>query len=327
KTSAQPAFSSLMDATRSIVRTPDKGLPGRWLMTPARVINPKAKPPVAERVCAEEAERNGRKRCVRFTNKPASLADVDFEPRLAPPAEDVALFKIVTDFVEGRGVPPELGPNGRHALVYQRLLNEMSAYVVQPAHPALCNGVPYMLDFYAKELAALRTRIKTVEGQRQRFNDALSQRVTALRASNPAAAASGDITPETAIAEAARLLVNKEGAERIDGFSGGLARLQAAKILIIETQRKSAATPVAKPASTGDTPAASETSAPSPQADEPPKITPETFALAVRVLRVAEAGLYARLYAERLQTISDRMDQLLDGLRKNHAAHCLCGGE
>lgn len=351
---SQPAFAKLMDGTRTLIRTPDRSLPGRWLMTPSRLINPKAKAPTAkpDRVCVEEREQAGRKRCVRFADKPPSLVDLDFEQRLALAPEDAGLLRLVSDFVESRGIPPELGPNGRQSQVYQRLLNEMTGYVAQAPHPALCNGVPYMLDFYAKELAGLKARIKLVTAQPRRFDAVLGQRLTALRTALgiastetpiPTSASSPPVSPAIsmiAILEAIRPLVQTEAYDRVEAMSAPLSRLSAAKIALIEASRAPPPSIVPLPSQPTTvqlppTPPASDTSPPvttvpsvtaAPAAVALP-VPAEVRAVAVQVLRLSEAAIYAQLYADRLTEINARIDDLLDGLRQGHAQKCLCGGE
>lgn len=180
--------SSSLASFESSARIVDPEMPGKWMFWLKG-----GKKPASEQVCVEQAMRAGRQRCVRWDNRKLDAAIVG----VAPSSEDLAVLRALDAFVTDRGAPLEFGSNGRQFVALQRFAIDMTSYLEQAPHPALCNGAIEMLDFLAAKIAGVQKRADDVAATaakalalaRQRVVWSRDQRMAESRAAVAAVAA------------------------------------------------------------------------------------------------------------------------------------------
>ena len=134
----------------SEARLTEPGLTGKWLYW--LKTGKGAKIPTSEQICVEPSTKSGRQRCLRWETKPIDAVLVG-----APPsADELAVLRSLDGFVTDKGAALEFGSNGRQFVTLQRVAGEIVNYSAQPRHPALCNGVPEMMEFHTNNLAGVK---------------------------------------------------------------------------------------------------------------------------------------------------------------------------
>jgi hypothetical protein len=300
-------------------RVAEPGLPGRWLFWVKTGKNGGKLPP-PERVCAENVIRNGRERCVRWDTKPADPVRIALA--LAQPTpEELTVLRTLDGFVTDRAAALEFGTNGRQFATLQRVSTEISTYTAQPRHPALCNGVPEMMDFQTGNLAGLRKRGEDVALQAAKAAGLARQRVIALRdlrtAELKAAAAEskegeGATSPAPPIALPAPqvALAARPGAREllVSALDGLLAPAQLKTVAdepVLFTALQRARDLLSS-------------------ADGSSPVSPALRASAVAALRMIEAAMYSDLQILRIKQFQGVFGGSIDQIRGAHRATCTC---
>ena len=196
-----PALSADLARTAAAINAVTVPWPGRWLASDPTGKQAKADALAAaeartqQRICTERTKRSGRVSCAKWQDAqpPASppdaptLADIKPAPVPAPvPAavlppvgDELRDLKLLSGFVAAKGQLIEFGRNGRLEGLMKRSTADLVAYVSQPAHPALCNGVPEMLEFHIDRMEPVQSRLNAVAELAARTRDRAERRVAA----------------------------------------------------------------------------------------------------------------------------------------------------
>ncbi len=304
-----------------LARVSEPGLIGKWLFWSKTGKNA-SRPPQPERVCVKNVTKSGRERCIEWEIKPVDAVKLALFAG-QPTAEELTVLRALDAFVGDKGAPLEFGSNGRQYATLQRVAVELESYSTQPRNPALCNGVPEMMDFKASKLDGLKKRIDDVGKTVAKVRALARQRVIAARelrfneqtAANQSSA-SGDaanatapspVTPVSplvalapAISPAGLITAVFEGALAADKVNDLRSETNAFKLL----QR------------------ARELMLP----EASPDFSPASRAAIAAALRMIEAASYAELQVTRMH----RFDRLFLGtigqIREAHRVNCTCGG-
>lgn len=304
-----------------LARVSEPGLIGKWLFWSKTGKNA-SRPPQPERVCVKNVTKSGRERCIEWEIKPVDAVKLALFAG-QPTAEELTVLRALDAFVGDKGAPLEFGSNGRQYATLQRVAVELESYSTQPRNPALCNGVPEMMDFKASKLDGLKKRIDDVGKTVAKVRALARQRVIAARelrfneqtAANQSSA-SGDATNATApspvtpvsplvalapaISPAGLITAVFEGALAADKVNDLRSETNAFKLL----QR------------------ARELMLP----EASPDFSPASRAAIAAALRMIEAASYAELQVTRMH----RFDRLFLGtigqIREAHRVNCTCGG-
>jgi hypothetical protein len=275
--------------------------PGRWLTAdPVQKQAKAAALAVAaaktqERICKEREKRAGRVRCTQWGDAPpvapAEPPVVVIPPTPVPAAigDEQRDLKLLNGFVTARGQLIEFGRNGRLEALTKRLADDLAGYVGQPAHPALCNGAPQMLDFHTERMEPVQVRLTAIADLANRTRALAAARVAAALKQEPTAT---DARPlAVLVGEMSRLLL-PTGATPAAASSD----LQAQLRLLVEATRSM------------------------PWVTEPP----ETQVAAGLALRALEAAIYADLQQGRAAAVERWLFGALRGIRAAHKTHCTC---
>lgn len=301
-----------------LARATEPGLPGRWLFW-AKTGKGAAKLPQPERVCAQSVLKAGRERCIEWATKPLDPVKVALFAA-QPTPEELNVLRVLDAFVTDKGAALEFGSNGRQYATLQRVAIELGAYSAQPKHPALCNGVPEMLEFKAEKLAAMKKRAEDAKANAAKALSQARQRVIAareLRPSEERAAAQAKATSDAAnvapaaprspspsplppaIGPAALIGALLDGAVPADKFNDLRPETNALRLL---QRARDLITPEATP-----------------------DLSPASRASMAAALRMIEAASYGEVQVARMQ----RFDRLFFGtigqIRDAHRANCTCG--
>jgi hypothetical protein len=342
------------------LRTPDPELPGKWQIS-APPTGKQKPPPKPERVCVETKESPGRApRCIRFETKQPVIPP-DIVARLPATPEEARVLKSIGDFIEAKGALPDVGNNGRHNFLVQRIAQDIRLYATQPQHPNLCAGSTEIIEFYSGQAAPLKKRYDEVTAIAKQAKDLAAVRVRAI------AVAEVKIYDKAA-AEAAK--VEDQRVKLLEAHAAALAKaVEAAAALPVGTTPQappSAPTlPVVPPvpprpngpAQATDYAVVSLTSLLSEAlrpllpmakvkeiADEPlptkafvkaraALLDPETPAspaapevkdAATMALRLLEARVYGDLYVARFKDLDVALSSTLADLRKAQSTSCTC---
>lgn len=307
-------------ATALAIRKPLPQLSGRWVFHLSgerrRERDASGRRVEGNQVCAEETQRAGRSRCLRW--EPLTPQRVSTVPTPPPSREEAKLLTFIAEFVANKGAPPEFLGNGRYTVLTERVGSDLESYLTQPQHPALCAGGTEFAEFLIDKLGIFLKRAADVRDMQGKARVLAGMRLAALRAAlkpPPVAVAAGpvagdavaapqeapkppDVKPQaidvaSAIRETAQLVLVASAADAIAGEpspDAALSRFAAA----LNSDTESTATDTAR-------------------------------ALARATLRVAEASHYVDLLAARYVELEQALKGNLEGVRKAHAEACTCG--
>ncbi len=304
-----------------IARANEPGLPGKWLFWSKTGKNA-SKPPQPERVCAQSVPRSGRERCVEWETKPVDPVKLALFAA-QPTADELTVLRALDAFVADRGAALEFGSNGRQYATLQRVAIELGSYSTQPKNPALCNGVPEMLDFKAGKLDGLKKRIDDVSKVAVKARALARQRVTAAREIR--------LTEQTAVAQANAVGEAANAAPSVPRLPGSTPVGLAATVSIagLITGLLEGTVPVDKANEVRAEPNALKMlqrarDLMTPEAS--PALSPASRAASAAALRMIEAASYSELQVAHIQ----RFDRLFLGtigqIREAHRVNCTCGG-
>ena len=287
--------------------------PGRWLTADPTGKQAKAAALAAaeartqQRICTERTKRAGRVSCAKWQegqSAPAPTAaevpidlPTDAPPVVAkvatvPPAIDDELrdLKLLTGFVAAKGQLIEFGRNGRLEGLLKRSTGDLAAYAGQPAHPALCNGVPPMLDFHLERMEPVQTRLTAITELAGRTRTLAERRVAAAI---KLADADTRGKPLTALSAAlSHLMLPVDTA----GMTAPLAELPVQLRRLVEASKTLPW--IAEPA--------------------------ETQVAVAQALRALEAAFYAEAQATRADAVAASLFGAMTLVRDTHAARCTC---
>lgn len=126
-------------------------LKGNWLF-------PLGKVRTVSRCLKYKYYRSGRKKCLRYSRE-----------RLRTGAEFIssaerAFVKKAEVFVRSRGRDPLLKSRSPSSWVVNQVSNNLRGYASQPQHPAICTGVPRMVDYFEGNLRKVSKRFGEING-------------------------------------------------------------------------------------------------------------------------------------------------------------------
>lgn len=304
-----------------LARVSEPGLTGKWLFWSKTGKNA-SRPPQPERVCAKNAIKSGRERCIEWETKPVDALKLALFAS-QPTAEELTVLRALDAFVGDKGAPLEFGSNGRQYATLQRVAVELESYSTQPRNPALCNGVPEMMDFKASKLDGLKKRIddvgktvakvralarqRVIAARELRFNEQTAANQSSAAGDAANAAAPSPVKPVSplvalapAISPAGLITAVFEGALAADKVSELRSETNAFKLL---QRARDLMLPEASP-----------------------DFSPASRAAIAAALRMIEAASYAELQVIRI----NRFDRLFLGtigqIRAAHRVNCTCGG-
>jgi hypothetical protein len=303
----RPAITADLSRAMDAISAPSSAWPGRWLMSDPTGKQAKADALAAaeartqQRICTERTKRAGRVACAKWQEAqppapPPAPPDeppvVVLKPAPVPPPADDELrdLKLLNGFVTAKGQLIEFGRNGRLEALMKRTTGDLAAYASQPAHPALCNGVPEMLEFHVERMDAVQTRLSAV-------ND-LAGRTRALAARR--------------VASAIRLADAETRGKSLAALVSAVSQL----MLPAEAARAST--------TQGDVLAQlrrlSEAAKSAPWIAEPA----ETQVAAAQALRALEAAFYAESQKTRAAAVQDSIFGAVTRISNAQKAHCTC---
>jgi hypothetical protein len=329
------------------LRTPDPALTGKWLFAaPLFEKSKKSTKPKVERVCVETKQASGRARCVRYEQRPVPPQPGDLATKELPSPDEMKLLRALNDFVEAKGAVPEIGPNGRHAFVVQRVAQDVRNYLTQPAHPAMCAGGAELTEFYLARLNPLKLRRDEVAVIAEKLLTAARARVRLVSTTEHAAFAKAEEqrrASEAAVVAAAA--VNSEAAGTANPSHPATAALpplgpkppgtapletyaaMPLARLLLETARPLVApadlTAIASEPSPYAALARAHAVVRSPGVAAPP-VAPEVRDAALHAFRLIEARIYADDLFERLKTLERTLIETVAEIRAIRARTCTC---
>jgi hypothetical protein len=302
-----------------IARVSEPGLPGKWLFWSKTAKNA-TKPPQPERVCAKNVTKSGRERCVEWETKPVDAVKLALFAS-QPTADELTVLRALDAFVNDKGAALEFGTNGRQYATLQRVAVEIEAYSTQPKNPALCNGVPEMLEFKASKLDGLKKRIDDVGKTATKARAMARQRVTAareLRVTEQAAPAQTNVAGETANATPLTVRASPPAALPATVDLAGLiaavfeGALPAGKLTELRAETNALKSlPLARDLLL---------------AEASPDLSPTLRAAIAAALRMIEAAGYAEAQAARMQRFDRMFLGTIEQIREAHRVNCTCGG-
>ena len=295
-----------------IARASETGQPGKWLFWSKTAKNA-SKQPQPERVCAKNVIKSGRERCVEWEMKPVDT--VKFALFAAQPtADELTVLRALDAFVTDKGAALEFGTNGRQYATLQRVAIELEAYSMQPKNPALCNGVPEMIEFKASKLEGLKKRVDDVNKTAVKARALAWQRVTAtreLRVAEQATAAQTGAAPLAVRASPPAALPST-----VD-LAGMIAAVFEGALPAAKLEELRAGTNILKSLSRARDLLLAEAS---------PGLTPTSRAAIAAALRMIEAASYAEVQVARMQRFDRMFLGTLEQIREAHRVNCTCGG-
>lgn len=208
------------------------------------------------------------------------------------------------------GAVPELGPNGRFGFLFQRLAQDLRAYLTQEPHPALCAGGTDLTEFYDAQFAPLRRRQSETADLAKRTRAAAIARVRAIAT---AEAAVGEKAASTAAPPA--MPADIEGKSLVNLIAA------AVRPLASDDEGRSiaaAASPLQALATARASVLASQTATP------PSSVDPAVRDAAGHALRILEAAIYADLVRARYVEVEAALFTANADIRAAHKATCTC---
>lgn len=202
------------------------------------------------------------------------------------PAPDDRAQRVFEHYRQRGGVAPEALQDGRFYWPLERVAQDLVAYTSQPASPALCSGVPEMLDFLATHVALLVRRSGAVRDATRLAGEQALRAIEAL----PGA----DQVPRGDAEDASRMLVRLTR----------IALPAAAEYVIAEPSLAGRLEIIA---------AASKALPPA-----------EAAVLRSAVARV-EVFAFGSAIAARYARVDLAYPTALDAIRRAHRTHCTCG--
>ena len=164
-----------MIGTLDAVSAPETGWPAAWLFT-------LAKPAPAALVCKLQKGHAGLL-CKPAT--PAKQARTDG----AGPMEEARIFELASAILREKGALPQFQ---HHTQPLRQasftLLSGLRAYMEQDAHPALCSGVDYMVNYYQTRTGLLRSTIDETKTALDRAKALAREHIAAIGPAAPQAA-------------------------------------------------------------------------------------------------------------------------------------------
>lgn len=308
-----------------LARVTEPGLPGRWLYWNKSAKTGKAA--TTEQVCAESTERSGRKRCLRWETRKLDPVVVGSQPT----GEELAVLRSLDAFVTDRGAPLEFGSNGRQHATLQRFAVEIGAYVMQPRHPALCNGVPEMMDFHGNNIAGVKKRADDVAATAAKAAGLARSRVIASRDQRVAEAKAAAAAPpvpvpgQDATPIAPATTPAPAAAPRIPEFAEVPTGLAAARLLPLVLEGLLPAERISALTAEGGTIRQLQSARDLVSSEALPALNPATRAALGAALRMIEAAAYSEMQVGRLKQFSDLFLGTIEEIREGHRTHCTCG--
>jgi hypothetical protein len=305
----RPVLIAELTRAADTISVPNLAWPGLWITADPTGKQAKADVLAAaeartqERICTERTKRAGRVTCAKWQDaqpvpppSPPIATDaapvVVLKPAPVPPPADDELrdLKLLNGFVAAKGQLIEFGRNGRLESLMKRSTSDLAAYVGQPAHPALCNGVPEMLEFYVDRLEAIQTRFTAIAE--------LAARTRALA--------------ERRIASAIKLADADTRGKPLAGLVSAVSQL----MLPVDAARANAAQSDLLPQLRRLVEAAKSV----PWIAEPE----ETQVAAAQALRALESAFYADSQKSRAAAVDQTMFGAVSKIGDAHNAHCVC---
>jgi hypothetical protein len=308
----RPAMTADLARATDAIGAPSSGWPGRWFTADPTGKQAKADALAAaeartqERICTDRTKRAGRVSCAKWQDAqpaapspavpPPASSDgqpvVVLKPAPVPPPADDELrdLKLLNGFVASKGQLIEFGRNGRLENLLKRSTGDLAAYVGQPSHPALCNGVPEMLEFHVDRMEAVQTRFTAVAELAARTR-ALAERRVASAIKLADADTRGK--PLAGLVSAvSQLMLTADAARANAGQTDVLVQLRRL------TEAAKSVPWIAEPA--------------------------ETQVAAAQALRALEAAFYADSQKSRAAAVDQTIFGAVSRIGDTHKVHCVC---
>ncbi len=330
--------SEPISAVIRLVRSADSDLTGSWLFS-AALFDPKRKPRT-ESYCAETATtRSGKSRCVRYEKRTVTPPG---EPAIqsSPTADEAKDLKALAQFVDLKGAIPELGANGRFGFLFQRVAQDLRAYLGQDPHPGLCAGGSDLTEFYDAQIAPLKRRQSEAGDLAKRTRAAAEARLMAMHkvettayekavaSAKAAAAQSVSATlaaPANAAAPPPAVILPEPPQPAPPSYTAKpLVDLVAAAIRPMATPEQLKA--IAAETSAVKALALARTAFLTRQANGGPAapVDPAVLEASGQALRMVEAASYAEIQRTRYRDVEASLFTAIGDIRQAHKTTCTC---
>jgi hypothetical protein len=303
----RPAMIADLSRAADAISAPSSAWPGRWFSADPTGKQAKADALAAaeartqQRICTERTKRAGRVACAKWQDAqpvtpPPATADappvVELKPAPVPPPADDELrdLKLLNGFVAAKGQLIEFGRNGRLESLMKRTTGDLAAYASQPAHPALCNGVPEMLDFHVERMETVQTRLAAISDLAARTRSLAERRVASA--------------------------IKLADADTRGNPLAGLVRAVGQLMLPVDAARTNAT----QTDLLGQLRRLGEAAKSAPWIAEPV----ETQVAAAQALRALEAAFYADSQKSRGAAVEQTIFGAVTRISDAHKAHCTC---
>lgn len=151
----------------------DRERPGRWLFRPNLGS-------AGKRQCARWTQSwdflagRFRSRCVRYVSRQVTAKPDDVS------AGEKKLYAFANRFVAAGAIDPELKDTRDNGWAAKRITNDLTRYLRQDKHPALCTGVLDYVAYFDGKLDGLRQRADAIAEQTGNARTVVQERLAAL---------------------------------------------------------------------------------------------------------------------------------------------------
>ena len=267
-----------------------------------------------------------------------------------PSASEFKLIRAVEEFVRLRGLVSDLAKtSGRFDSITVRVADDLTSYLSQPQHPAMCSGGAEFTDFMISNTRTYRARMQEVADTDKGARSLARSRVAQLEAAARKAAEPPAATPAPASGDASTMVPSPMGQQ---GAASPLPGTEASPAATAPTATAPAPAPrpdVTKvptdyagmlaelgraivrdgersPTDEGGTPLAQLAGLQHWLRSEGGNgLADEVRASLLLALRAIETGVYAEAMQSRYGAVNESLFGSITKLRELHKSRCTCG--
>lgn len=291
----------------------DKSLPGRWLF-------PLGKVKMRRQCLRYKVYYSGRRKCLKWS-KPQKVTGAAFLSE-----GEQRFVRAAATYVSSRGQDPKLKPRSPSYWVINRVARDLKIYTSQPAHPAICTGVPRMLDYFEGNLGKVRKQANEFAMLEQLTDGLIAERLAAfndrLEAMNretfAAREEAGEISATGSVTKVGRTGFQLRRALGAEEKNAALMALDFTE------QLYGAAAILPKGAEARKDPLTAFRHIRSVISDEAGRLPPALLTQFRGLIGLLEAVYYVNRLNRHYQDLSIYLFGSLDGLRAAYEANCTC---
>ena len=265
-----------MIGTLDVVSATEPVLPSTWLFPPPKPA------PVAGRCGVQRGKKPAA--CPATGAKPADEA--------AAAADEARIIELASAVQQQKGALPQFQ---RHTQPMRQasytLLSSLRLYMEQDAHPALCNGVDYMIEYYQSRTSLLKG---SIEDNKRALADAQSMALARVSALTPAAAtAAGSFDVGSLLERVGAMVLSSIDAPALAGDQDVWSKLHRLRAAL-------------------DSPAASQ-------------LATDRRVATIAALSMIEASQYLNIAVAKYVRIDEMIYGTLSAIADAHKLTCVCG--